>query len=296
MSTKEIEEFKKLMYEKGLDYRNPETNDTLLHLAARIGDPALFKFVLYDSKFKCAQTMFGYTPLHILALKGDVELGKMLLTSMENEERKRLLSLGDCKNDTVLHFAVNARKKQFIRLLFEYGVNVSIQNTKGYNALHAGVENTGNASIIELFREVYPNSLELTTQEGNTLIHVAVLFEQAHILSYLVKTAKLNVEAKNNIGESAMHLAAKKDNIEAMMELHALGSALHLRDNHNRTPLHVACKAGAEKCVQWLLPRISSIEIVDGFNKTPLKYAAGCGNVNVITMLLDYEKKNIKVK
>jgi hypothetical protein len=48
--------------------------------------------------------------------------------------------------------------------------------------------------------------------------------------------------------------------------------------------------------VQWLLPRISSIEIVDGFNKTPLKYAAGCGNVNVITMLLDYEKKNIKVK
>lgn len=101
-------------------------------------DPALLASHSHD----------GWTPLHLAAFFGHVELGKGLLNRGAAVDER---STNSMKN-TPLHAAAAGGQIETMRLLLENGADGNAQQHGGWTALHTAAQ-TGNREMVELLLE-----------------------------------------------------------------------------------------------------------------------------------------------
>lgn len=104
------------------------------------------------------------------------------------------------------------------------------------------------------------------------------------IKSILKKGA--NINAKNEIGDTPLHLAIIHANEEVVKFLLNNGADFELANNKGLRSLHMAAYFGRENIVKLLLDKKAQINVLDQDNTTPLHYAAYFGHKNVIELLL----------
>lgn len=103
----------------------------------------------------------------------------------------------------------------------------------------------------------------------NTLLHNAVLFEQVHIVDYLLSVgAPVNVTSMNS--ETPLHVAAHTGNQLITEKLLQAGAQINVQNINGFTPLHIAAGAGINQdghrlVVQMLLDFDHESENVDGY-------------------------------
>ena len=96
-----------------------------------------------------------------------------------------------------------------------------------------------------------------------------------------------NLEKKNKKGETPLHTASIKGNINRVQELLKEGALANTKDFNGWTPLHEACNYGHTKVVELLLDHGAIIDCVAGEdNDTPLHDAVANGRVEVVCVLL----------
>jgi len=71
----------------------------------------------------------GYTPLHWMAILGDVQGVSLLL------EAGAAIDAADNEGNTPLHEAVRSRQHLVVRLLVDRGANKTLRNAPGYTAV-----------------------------------------------------------------------------------------------------------------------------------------------------------------
>lgn len=116
-------------------YLSAVAGDVGAVLAALDGDGALLESHSSD----------GWTPLHLAAFFGRVEVAEALLARGANVDAR---STNNMRN-TPIHAAAAGGKTQMIRFLLEHGADVNATQAGGWTALHAAAQ-SGNRELVEL--------------------------------------------------------------------------------------------------------------------------------------------------
>ncbi|KAK2839660.1 hypothetical protein Q5P01_013400 [Channa striata] len=94
------------------------------------------------------------------------------------------------------------------------------------------------------------------------------------------------VMKRNHKGETLLHLAAIKGDVEAVKELLDQGADPNLKDNAGWTPLHEACNLGHLEVVQLLVTEGALLNTPGYENDSPLHDAVRNGHVAIVKLLL----------
>ncbi|XP_066137555.1 putative ankyrin repeat protein RF_0381 [Euwallacea fornicatus] len=94
------------------------------------------------------------------------------------------------------------------------------------------------------------------------------------------------VNSKDHLGNSLLHYAARKGNIEATQKLLALSASPDILDEKGSTPLHLACIKKHIAVVRILLDHAAKIDIKNYFGYTPLSLAVRCGDEALVRYLI----------
>lgn len=105
----------------------------------------------------------------------------------------------------------------------------------------------------------------------------------------LALEAKANLQYRNSLGETCLHVAAIRGRVAVTELLLALGADPNVatyRPYGARTPLHFAVRTDNVKLVEALIERNADANIPDAFGKTALHDAALTGNKLMVELLL----------
>lgn len=187
---------------------NAQTNDlklTALHFAAKFGNIEVLKLLIDAGVDLYIKNYGNRTPLETAIRANKVNAQAILQNA---DDRARLI-----KSSYLLDLTT-------VKELLDKDVYVNAVDNEGYNALHKAIENS------HLSRPSASN-LALTK----------------NIIKLLI-AAKIDVDAQTTkLKLTALHFAAKFDNIEAIELLVNAGANLSIRNYDYRTPLETAIRA-----------------------------------------------------
>jgi uncharacterized protein len=100
----------------------------------------------------------------------------------------------------------------------------------------------------------------------------------------------LDINLVNEIGESLLHAAAARNNLQAAKELIRRGININLQDIEGQTPLHYAVAHQNNDLIQYLLINGADLSIQDKYGNTALWTAVHIahGKYEVIELLMLY--------
>ncbi|KAF4953661.1 hypothetical protein FSARC_12346 [Fusarium sarcochroum] len=105
-------------------------------------------------------------------------------------------------------------------------------------------------------------------------------------LCVFLKKDRSNINASNESGETALHIAAKRGLCDAVRVLAGFGANLSAKDKDERQPLHTACLNGNKTIVELLLDEGADIEARQDNKATPLDEACWKGHIDVVNLLI----------
>ncbi|KAK0083927.1 hypothetical protein PV325_007928 [Microctonus aethiopoides] len=127
-----------------------------------------------------------------------------------------------------------------------------------------------------------------TRRHGQTnLLHRATLQGNYTIVSGLVADTYRSLDAKNELGQTAVHLAAKNGIDDILTKLIESKASVNCRDSAGYTPLHYACRSNLPNTVRILI--LGGANVQARHTETgmvPLHEAASAGQKEVIQALL----------
>jgi len=94
------------------------------------------------------------------------------------------------------------------------------------------------------------------------------------------------VNAKDEKGNVAMHVACSKGNRELAELLIRSGANINLQDMHGNSPLHYSIDKGKNDLVEMLVRQGASVNLADFRGNTPLHSACATNNLIVVEVLL----------
>ncbi len=122
---------------------------------------------------------------------------------------------------------------------------------------------------------------------GTPLMYSAIQSNQSIVEMLLDHGAEVNVTAK--FGWTALMVMAAKGHSKAIERLLAHGADANHRDTYQWTPLMRASFAGYHEAVRSLLKHPpTNIDLQDENGATALHHAVSNGNIEVVTVLLEY--------
>lgn len=108
----------------------------------------------------------------------------------------------------------------------------------------------------------------------------------------ILATRGVNINERNSIGETPLHLATKNNRLESMKVLLDLGANVHATiDKVGHSPLHYSCMYGLVEASMMLLEAGSDAHMPNttGLGRTPLETAKDGGYRPLFNLLLDAE-------
>jgi ankyrin repeat protein len=121
---------------------------------------------------------------------------------------------------------------------------------------------------------------------GETALHYAARTEDIALVQLLLDRGA-NIKAKNNNGRTALHIAVENENTAVVQLLLDWGADVNAKDWLVETALHAAAEHGSEAIVQLLLDRGTNIETQTENEETALHYAVREGSTAIVQLLLD---------
>lgn len=113
------------------------------------------------------------------------------------------------------------------------------------------------------FSEQEENLLTTITEEGDTILHLAIIHEDKFIAQELIQLFPKEVlDIQNNLYQSPLHLATYLNLIDVVKDLVEKGASLELQDQDGNTALHVACQHGQTECATEMTRDVSSSKLV----------------------------------
>ncbi|XP_051500409.1 NF-kappa-B inhibitor epsilon [Myxocyprinus asiaticus] len=110
-----------------------------------------------------------------------------------------------------------------------------------------------NATDCE-YTEEEVNLLTTVTEDGDTILHLAIIHEEQHFALQLIDLFPRDLlDIQNNLYQTPLHLATYLNQHTVVKDLVAKGVSLELQDQDGNTPLHVACEHGFWDCASEMI-------------------------------------------
>ena len=131
--------------------------------------------------------------------------------------------------------------------------------------------------------------VECPDEEGNSALLLACATGDVVVLRYLEQMGA-NLQAKNNLGWSAMHQACfhgQEDIVRVLMEL--TPELVNVCNSNGSSPLHTAVANGQYDVIRYLLvDRRANIDGQNNTGDTPLHFAVVCQQPEIAALLIEY--------
>ncbi|XP_051953993.1 NF-kappa-B inhibitor epsilon-like [Xyrauchen texanus] len=102
------------------------------------------------------------------------------------------------------------------------------------------------------------NLLTTVTEDGDTILHLAIIHEEQHFSHQLIELFPRDLlDIQNNLYQAPLHLATYLNQHSIVKDLVAKGVSLELQDQDGNTPLHVACQHGFWDCANEMIHNAS---------------------------------------
>lgn len=144
-----------------------------------------------------------------------------------------------------------------------------------------GNDNAGEVSSL-LQRGFDPNAIE--AKRGETGLMLAIQGGSKKVIEVLIHARNINLEAKAFNGNTALMLAAYKENMPVVQTLLDKGAEVN---RPGWTALHYAATVGNNDIVQMLLDKFAYIDAESPNGTTPIMMAARSGHILTVKLLLD---------
>lgn len=136
-------------------------------------------------------------------------------------------------------------------------------------------------SVERLLREgVDPNQPDA---QGRLALVTALQEASPRSVKALLQSGRVDLNARNRAGETALMMAALKGELELCRQLLETGAAA---DHEGWTPLHYAAAQEESRIVELLLARGVKVDAESPNRTTPLMMAAGYGSEEAVRLLL----------
>ncbi len=322
---------------------------TPLHIATIDGHTGIVDYILNQktslrlSDILGAQDISGATPLHEAIRYGRADIANLLLgagakvdaldslgktpllliiptesqyTAYETLiQHKANINQKDMYGDTVLHVAaMSDAPANVLELLVKNGASVNERNKQGVTPIEIAIEQghsaqveffakhnadifaqdmKGNSPLSKALSSPTPDMLKMLVasenvnskdSSGNTALHVAIK-KNAKIdyIKYLVDTGA-DVNARNKNGDSVLFIAAEKNRKDAGDLLIEKNADIFATNVQNSSPLRIALTHGGD-LQEWLITS-KTLNTTDGSGNTPLHYAAEWNLNSAVTFLI----------
>ena len=276
---KELFEF---FISKGSDiYRKTKENTNCLHIAASGGHVDICKEILRTYEFDInAANDNGWTALHCGLHNGNFELFQLLI------ENKSDIYSTSKDNTNCLHIAALGGHIDICKeILRTYEFDINAANDNGWTALHYGLCN-GN---FELFQLLIENKSDIysTSKDNTNCLHIAVSEGHIDICKEILKTYKIDINAANNNGWTALHYGVQNGNFELLKLLIQNGGDVYYATKDNTNCLHLATSEGhIDICKMFLNGYKFDINAANNDGWTALHFGVENGNFELFKLII----------
>ncbi|KAF7203958.1 transcript variant X18 [Nothobranchius furzeri] len=258
-----------------------------LHIAARKDDTKAAALLLQndhnadvESKVcPSCPSQSGFTPLHIAAHYGNINVATLLLNRGAAVDFK-------ARNDiTPLHVASKRGNTNMVRLLLERGAKIDARTKDGLTPLHCGAR-SGHEQVVEMLLNRGAPILS-KTKNGLSPLHMATQGDHLNCVQLLLHH-EVPVDDVTNDYLTALHVAAHCGHYKVAKVILDKKANPNAKALNGFTPLHIACKKNRHKVMELLLKHGASIQAVTESGLTPIHVAAFMGHENIVHQLINH--------
>uniref|UniRef100_A0A8C5X8K9 Ankyrin 1 n=1 Tax=Malurus cyaneus samueli TaxID=2593467 RepID=A0A8C5X8K9_9PASS len=229
----------------------------------------------------CLFPQKGFTPLHVAAKYGKVDVAELLLAHDAHPNAAGKVSNGL----TPLHVAVHHNNLEIVKLLLPKGSSPHNSAWNGYTPLHIAAKQNQMEVASSLLQ--YGASANAESVQGVTPLHLASQEGHADMVALLF-SKQANGNLGNKSGLTPLHLVAQEGHVLVADVLVKHGVTVDAMTRMGYTPLHVASHYGNIKLVKFLLQHQADVNAKTKLGYTPLHQAAQQGHTDVVTLLLKH--------
>ncbi|KAF5281783.1 hypothetical protein FQR65_LT14530 [Abscondita terminalis] len=250
----------------------------------------------------------GNTCLHYVAENGVVDLTKLLVDKMIKV---------DCVNDegnTPLMLAIKHEQKEVVQLLLERGADVRLLNNDGNSCIHLasstseqlalivdkgdvnGKNNSGQTPLLIAISGGHTENVTILLEKGanvfaediggNTCLHLAAACGDDDALMQTLLTKGLDVNKKNNDGDSCLQVAIENSSTKVVKMLLGMGGDPTTVSSSGRTSLLCAIENGDEELWTQLLSQNVDVNVQTNSQVTPLFAAIEMGRADLAKQII----------
>ncbi|KAK7225425.1 hypothetical protein V2G26_013428 [Clonostachys chloroleuca] len=264
----------KLLQSSLTQLREPAGNRLweVLHRAIRDGDPSAVAVLCDIGIDKEARDSAGRNAVYLAAEMHHAAVVEVL------KQKQADLEAPDDEGETLLHRAIRESNAVALEILVASGAPLDSVDNEGKTPLHHAAIKESRA--VEILVGAMAN-VNKEDQDGRTplhhavardkkketLLHTAAASGDYHILTLLFdsrKVQKYYQELVNEEGQTALHVAAKHGNLEAVLVLVTQGLSTEALDSSSQTPIELAIKGGIpESSINfWLSKNAPELESI----------------------------------
>ncbi|KAL0209433.1 hypothetical protein RCL1_007801 [Eukaryota sp. TZLM3-RCL] len=260
-----------------LHNKNERNSDlrTVLHHAVIQSNSAAVRILLSNNFYPTPLDIYQRIPLHYACLLPDPSIAQLLLSS----KLPSLVNSPDHSSFTPLHLACSKGDSLFVTVtnLIASGADINILTKKKYSPLLLCAESNAvkiSGLLLDLGCSVVVPSEK--KNRGKSPLHVAVKSNKMDVLMYLLSRREVPKNTKQfKLGATALHVAAKYNNLTAFKILINSGCELTSTTDYNWSCLHLSVESGCIETTNYLLSlnnsKLNSIRTVNG--RSPLHVA-----------------------
>ncbi|XP_035762295.1 ankyrin-2-like [Neolamprologus brichardi] len=256
---------------------NGKSGFTPLHIAAHYGNVNVSTLLLNRGAAVDFTARNGITPLHVASKRGNTNMVALLLDRGSQIDAKTRDGL------TPLHCAARSGHDPAVELLLERGAPILARTKNGLSPLHMSAQGDHIECVKLLLQHKAP--VDDVTLDYLTALHVAAHCGHYRVTKLLLdKKANPNARALN--GFTPLHIACKKNRVKVMELLVKYGASIQAITESGLTPIHVAAFMGHLNIVLLLLQNGASPDVRNIRGETALHMAARAGQMEVVRCLL----------
>jgi ankyrin repeat protein len=197
---------------------------------------------------------------------------------------------------TSLHMAAQENRPRIAEILLAHGVPVDVRNARGRTPLlHAASH--GIADNVELAALLLNAGarIDAADNEGFTAVHIAAQEENLHFLRYIVSKGAAIDQLNGGFG-TALSAASRRGRPDLVRELQALGADINTIVYSSRSPLGIAVGDGDLHMVEALMSLGARTDVQGRDSYTPLHFAVYIGRHDMVhSMLAAGARPNLNV-
>ena len=224
----------------------------------------------------------GFAPLHIAAWKNSVKIAELLI-----ENHAVIDICGYLDFVTPLYLAVVNNSLIMVKLLLNKKANANKVDDIGRTALHIAVVNN-SMELAKILIKNNPKDINTPDKQGMSPLLLAVSLDFAEMAELLLRyEADVNTVRLSNQGESALHVAVRKNSFVMTELLLKSGARPNIATVQQETPLHWATFAKPnQEIIELLLMRGALPNSVDINGHSILHFATYFRSDKIVERIL----------